>query len=70
MKGNNYQAWRASVALNAYIERMAGVDELTEEVIIDFLSDLTHLCDKLDVDFDRAVDWAKINHFAETQDDE
>lgn len=70
MKENNYRAWRASAALNAYIGRIAGVDELTEEVIVDFLSDLKHLCDKLDVDFDRAVDWANINHFAETKDDE
>ena len=24
---NDYRAWRANVALNAYIERIAGVDE-------------------------------------------
>lgn len=67
---NDNRAWRANVALNAYVERIAGADEPTEDVIIDFLTDLRHLCDRLDVDFDRAVDWANTNHLAETKDEE
>ncbi len=66
---NRERASQASHALDEYAEHTGNEDEDRKTVIIDLLSDLMHLCEIEDIDFDSCL-WHANDHYTTESNEE